>query len=510
MRTDNVLKNGFWGIVYQITSIILGFFGRTVFIYFLNSEYLGISGLFTNILNILSLSEMGFSSAIAFHLYGYLAREDKESITGIMNFYKKVYRVVAVCVLAVGLSVVPFLRFVIKDTSFDITYVGIVYVIYLMNTVVSYLYSYKFTIAIADQKNYILTNISTIFQFLTTIANILSLIIFRNYIIYLIIGIVLSLIGNYCKTKEVSRRYPYLRENTKIDPEVKKKIVADVKNIFAGKLSTVIVTSTDNILISALINISTVGIYSNYSMMIGYVQSFLTQFTSATQASIGNMIASESKEHSYIVLKKLTTIIYFAVSFCSVSLFVLLNPFMNLWLGKEYLLDVPVVVWCVLSFYIQIIKAPVWYSLGGVGYFAQDRDISIIGAVSNLIISIVCAYKWGLSGIFMGTVFSQLIQWVLKMTLFIKKFLEIETREYIALSVKLLLQTIFLCGLTYLICDLCQFSNVYLDFIVKVIMCIVIPNIFNVTLYRKTDAFEYLIGVTKRTVRKFLRRGNGE
>lgn len=510
MRTDNVLKNGFWGIVYQITSIILGFLGRTVFIYFLSSEYLGISGLFTNILSILSLSEMGFSSAIAFHLYGYLAREDKDSIVGVMNFYKQVYRVVAGCVLIIGLALIPFLQYIIKETSFDISYVRVVYTIYLINTVTSYLYSYKFTIAVADQKNYILTNVSTIFQFVTTIANILTLFVFRNYIIYLLVGMILNLVGNYCKTSAVSRRYPYLNERTKVKPEIKKKIVSDVKKIFAGKLSTVIVTSTDNILISALINISTVGIYSNYSMIIGYVQSFLTQFTSATQASIGNMIASESKEHSYIVLKKLTTIIYFAVSFCSVSLFVLLNPFMNLWLGKEYLLDIPVVAWCVLSFYIQIIKAPVWYSLGGVGYFAQDRDISIIGAVSNLIISIVCAYKWGLSGIFMGTVFSQLIQWVFKMTLFIKKYLEIETREYIVLSVKLLLQTIFLCGLTYLICDLCQFSNIYLDFVVKVIMCIAIPNIFNITLYRKTDTFEYLIEVTKRMVRKFMRRGNGE
>lgn len=127
-------------------------------------------------------------------------------------------------------------------------------------------------------------------------------------------------------------------------------------------------------------------------MIIGYIQSFLTQFVSATQASIGNMIASESKEYSYDILKKLTVIVYFATSFCTVCLYVLLNPFINIWLGEKYLLSIDTVAWCVLSFYIQLVKAPVWYSLGGVGYFQKDRNISIVGAVSNLIISIICAY----------------------------------------------------------------------------------------------------------------------
>lgn len=506
MRTDNVLKNGFWGVIYQITNILLGFVSRTVFIYYLNSEYLGISGLFSNVLNMLSLTELGFSSAIAFHLYGFLAREEHESITGIMNFYKKIYIAVAVCIFAIGLAISPFLHLIIKESSFDISYIRLVYIIYLINTAISYFYAYKFTIAVADQKNYILTNVDTIFKFVTTLSNILVLVIFKNFIVYLIAGIILSLTCNFIKAREVSKRYPYLSNKTKIKPEHKKKILSDVKNIFAGKLSTVIVTSTDNILISAIVNLSSVGLYSNYSMIIGYVQAFLTQFTSATQASIGNMIASESKEYSYDILKKLTKIVYFAASFCTVSLYVLLNPFINIWLGEKYLLDMNVVAWCVLSFYIQIVKAPVWYSLGGVGYFRKDRDISIIGAVSNLIISVVCAYFFGLSGIFMGTVFSQLIQWILKTRLFINVYLEQSAIEYIRLSLKLILLTSVFSVMTLILGEIIPIGNLYLKFIIKVLLCAILPNVANIVLFRNSDAFEYCLAIFMRLTGKLRKK----
>lgn len=506
MRANNVLKNGFWGSIYQITNIVLGFISRTVFIYYLNSEYLGISGLFTNVLNMLSLTELGFSSAIAFHLYGLLAREDHENIAGIMNFYKNIYRAIAGCIFIMGLAIIPFLHLIIKQTTFDISYIRLVYVIYLINTVISYLYAYKFTLAVADQKNYILTNVDTIFKFVMTLVNIFILVIFKNFIVYLISGIILSLICNYIKGREVSKRYQYLSNKIKIKPEYKKKILFDVKNIFAGKLSTVIVTSTDNILISAIVNISSVGLYSNYSMIIGYIQSFLTQFVSATQASIGNMIASESKEYSYDILKKLTVIVYFATSFCTVCLYVLLNPFINIWLGEKYLLSIDTVAWCVLSFYIQLVKAPVWYSLGGVGYFQKDRNISIVGAVSNLIVSIICAYFFGLSGIFMGTVFSQLIQWFLKTKLFINVYLEHSSREYICLFLKLIMLTLIFSKVTFELCEIISIGNIYQNFAVKVLLCLILPNMVNIIIFRNSVAFEYCCNTLMRLFWKLRKK----
>ena len=448
---------------------------------------------------LVSLTELGFSSAIAFHLYGLLANKDEKKIAGVMNFYRNVYRGISVTILALGSSIIPMLDKLISSSSFDISYIRIVYCIYLVSTVSSYLFSYNYTLAVADQKTYLITNADTIIRFVSTGLNIVVLLVFNNFIAYLAIGIVLNIIGNYYKARKIYKMYPYLSDRSrKIDQEQKKKIITDVKNIFAGKVSTVLLTSTDNILISCMVNITTVGLYSNYSMIIGYVQAFLLQFAAATEASIGNMLALESKEYSYLVMKKLTVIIYFAASFCTIALFVLLNPFIKLWLGESYLLGLDVVAWCVISFYIQLIKTPVWYSLSGVGFFKKDRNIAIIGAVTNLLFSIVFAYKFGLSGIFMGTVFSQLIQWILKSKLFINKYLEINEGDYIKLSVKLLV-ILFASGiLTFWGCSLITLFNEWINFILKIIIVCIVPNLINYIVFRNSEATKYLFELLKR------------
>ena len=392
MRSKYVLKNATWGVLYQLLVILLGFISRTFFIRYLGAEYLGISGLFTNILTLLSLTELGFASAVAFHLYGHLARNEEDEITGIMNYYKFIYRVVAAIVTCIGLILVPFLKYIIDETNFSLQYVTIIYILYLANTVSSYLFTYNNTLIIADQKDYRLTQINVIARFVLSISNIIVLVLFKNYIVYLITEIILATFFQFIKAQKVKRLYPYIERKIKISPSIKKNIWNDVKNIFAGKVSTVIVTSTDNILISVMLNLTTVGLYSNYSMLIGYIQTFLSQFTSATQASLGNMFASENKDYSNGVLKKLTVIEYFATSFCTTSLVVLLNPFIKLWIGDDYLLPFNVVVICVINFYIQIMKTPLWFTINGLGYFKEDRNIAIYGAISNLAVSIIAAY----------------------------------------------------------------------------------------------------------------------
>ena len=354
MRSKYVLKNATWGVLYQLLVILLGFISRTFFIRYLGAEYLGISGLFTNILTLLSLTELGFASAVAFHLYGHLARNEEDEITGIMNYYKFIYRVVAAIVTCIGLILVPFLKYIIDETNFSLQYVTIIYILYLANTVSSYLFTYNNTLIIADQKDYRLTQINVIARFVLSISNIIVLVLFKNYIVYLITEIILATFFQFIKAQKVKRLYPYIERKIKISPSIKKNIWNDVKNIFAGKVSTVIVTSTDNILISVMLNLTTVGLYSNYSMLIGYIQTFLSQFTSATQASLGNMFASENKDYSNGVLKKLTVIEYFATSFCTTSLVVLLNPFIKLWIGDDYLLPFNVVVICVINFIFRL------------------------------------------------------------------------------------------------------------------------------------------------------------
>ena len=491
MRSEKVITNSIWGMVYKLVTILLGFVGRTVFIRYLGPEYLGISGLFSNILSMLSLSELGFSAAITFHLYKVLADGDREAITGIMNFYKTFYRIVAVFIAVVGSALIPFLPLIISESNFSIEYISVVYGISLFKIVVSYFFSYNFTLIIADQKNYLITKIDIVMHILMSCVNIVSLILFRNYIVYLLGEILLVFVSNLLKSVKVWKLYPYLKDKHKITKEKQKQILSDVKNIFAGKVATVVVTSTDNILISSLISVTTVGYYSNYSMIIGYIQMFLTQITTALHASLGNMLATESKDYSYKILKKSTLLLHFLTSFCSVCLFVLLTPFVRIWLGEGYTLDIMTVFWCVLSFYLQIIKAPLWFSINGVGYFKKDRNIAIYGAVSNLVVSVIAAKVWGLPGIFFGTVFSQATQWIFKTKIFIKDYIGKETGEYLCFSGGLTALTMALGVLLYFGVELLNISNTYLDFAVRFAACMIAPNVVNWLLFRKTEAFAY-------------------
>ena len=392
------------------------------------------------------------------------------------------------------------------ESTFSVEYVSLVYAISLLKIVMSYLFSYNFTLIIADQKMYMLTKIDIVMHTVMSCVNILSLILFRNYIVYLVGEILLVLLSNVLKSLRVWKNYPYLKEKRKISKEKKKSILKDVKNIFAGKVATVVVTSTDNILISSMISITTVGYYSNYSMIIGYVQTFLSQITTALHASLGNMLATETKEYSYKILKKSTLLLHFLSSFCAVCLFVLLTPFVRIWLGEEYLLDSMTVFWCVLSFYLQTMKTPLWYSINGIGYFKKDRNIAIYGAISNLAVSFIAVKFWGLPGVFFGTVFSQATQWIFKAKLFVKDYIEKSPGEYMWISGGLTALTMAIGLILCFGIDLLRIPNGYLDFLVRLVACLVIPNGINCLLFRKTDAFAYCKNLVLSKGKAFFRK----
>lgn len=506
MRAEKVMKNGIWGSLYQILTIILGFVGRTVFIKCLSAEYLGISGLFTNVLTVLSMSELGFSTAITYHLYGLIAKKDETEIAAVIRFYRNVYRAVAAFIFVVGMAVLPFLKYIVKDTSFSLEYVSLVYIICLMKSVVSYFFSYKQTLAKADQNSYILVQIDMVMHIVMSLTNIIVLFLFHNYIIYLIVEILLSFLARFLQSRQVDKHYPYIKKKAHLSKDSQKKIMGDVKNIFFGKISSVIVTSTDNILISILVNTVTVGLYSNYSMIIGYIQAFINQFTTALYYSMGNMFATETKEYSVDMVNKLTYILYFGASFCACCLFGLLNPFISLWIGSDYLLDISIVAICVLNFFIQVLKTPLWNTISGLGYFKEDRNIAIWGAISNLGVSIILGYFWGILGIFIGTAFSQITQWGMKTVLMYGKYVQKSPLPYLWLSLKLTLLTIGLCAGTYCINSLIQIKNEWIALFIKAAISVVIPIGFNLIFFWKNEGMIYIRNFLLRNVRRAIQK----
>lgn len=476
MRSEFVIKNSIWGIVSQGCNIIFGFIGRTVFIYTLGGDYLGISSLFTNILNILSLSELGFSTAVAYNLYKPLAEKNQKKIAAIMNFYKNIYRVVAVVILILGLIATPFLKYLIKESPFDIRFLQFVYFLYLIKTVTSYLFSYKFTLATADQRNYLIVNIDSIARIILTIINSIALIITHDYIIYLFIDIGSSIILNGVKSFVITKKYPLLTFKYRLDKGEKIKIFDDVKNIFASKISTVIVSSTDNIIISAFISTLAVGIYDNYNMLINYINGFLTQFTSSTQASLGNVFVAETDEYIINCIKRMMFIIFVPLSICCTCLFCSLNTFIYLWLGKAFVETQYFVAIMMINFFVQSIKVPLWQGVAVSGMFKNDKNIAVLGAVSNLIISIILVKPFGISGVIVGTIISQLLQLVFKAQLLYKKYLCKSASSYYYMLIKytliLCIQLLISYSIKTYFLNSYTFITIVLNCIINTIICI--------------------------------------
>ena len=504
MRHDNVIRNSTWAVAGNVLNIIFGFISRTCFIYILNEEYLGINGLFSNVLSVLNLAELGFSSAITYNLYVPLRDHDTKKIAAIMKFYKNIYRGIALMVLTVGLMIIPFMRFIVKETSFELGYIQKIYVIYLVKTAVSYLYSYNFTLASADQKDYYTSRINCWAIPLIDIVRLGVLYVTRDFIIYIVTEIFLRVTVNIICSWYVRSKYTLLREKApSLSKEEKGKILKNVKDIFIGKVSTTVLTSTDNIIISAMINTVTVGLLSNYNMLIGYIQGFISTASYAAQASIGNVIVTETKEYTMKLLNKFTTIVFFGSSFACVSLYCLSSDFIALLWGEKYVMENIVIVILIFSTFLQMIKSPLWITLGVCGLFEKDKYISLTGAVLNLVISIIFAMRLGVTGVILGTIISQLVQFLLKNRLLCKSYFQLSQMIYLKLMVKLTGIFILELWITHFLCQKISLSTALFTFILKCMVCVVVPNLMNLVVFFKSEALRYLVRILEE---KLLRR----
>ena len=304
MRTTNTIKNIYITILTQVIITLLGFISRKVFLDSLGTEYLGVNGLLTNVLSMLSLVEGGIGASIIYNLYNPLAEQNEEKVMALVQLYKKLYGILAVVIFILSLSLYSFLHYIIEDTS-RISFLGLIYFIFVFKNMISYLNAHKWSLIHADQKGYILAKYNLIFNILTTVSKIIILLVTNNYILYLLIETIIFVFQNLWNGKIVNERYPYIKtkEKYKIDSMTKDNLITNVKAIFLHNIGTYCVFGTDNILISTFISIKAVGLYSNYTMVIGQLASLLTPMLDGVGASVGHLIASESKEKIYDIFK---------------------------------------------------------------------------------------------------------------------------------------------------------------------------------------------------------------
>lgn len=404
-RTENTIKNSSFGFITQIVNILLSFVARTAFIYILGVEYLGVNGLFTNVLLLLSFAELGIGNAIIYSMYKPIATDDREKIKSLMQLYAKAYKFIGLFVFFAGLIVIPFMDFIIKDAPDINENITVIYLLFLLNTTLSYFFVYKKSIITADQKNYIVLLYHQLFRIIQTVVQIAFLLLTGEYLLFLIIQIVFTLLNNVYMSFKADKMYPYLKAGKTgvLEKKERDDIFSNVKSLFLYKFGSVVLNGTDNIIISALIGVAAVGLSSNYLLVLASLSAVAGQMMNGFTASVGNLNAigdSESKER---VFNRIFFVSAWMYGFFSVGLFIFLNKFITIWLGDEFLLSQLIVFAVVLHFYVNSLHFAAYTYRITMGLFVKGRLAPVAAAIINIVLSFWLGKIMGLAGIFFAT-----------------------------------------------------------------------------------------------------------
>ena len=490
-RTKNSIKNISFNIISQILAILLGFVSRSVFLYCLSVEYLGIQGLFSDILSMLSLADLGLNTVMAYTLYKPLAENDQKKIAGLITFYKKVYTVIAASITIIGLCLIPFLKYLINlDT--EIPHITTYYILYLANTVASYLVVYKTAVLSADQKTYVLTKYNLAFSVAKTVLGIVILLLTRNYLLYLISSVVLTYLQNFYASFKAQQMYPYINEKVELEKSETGSIFKDIKSAFIYKISVALITATDNMLISVIVSTAMVGYYSNYIMVVTKITALVNTIFYSLTASLGNLVISSNESKRYEIFNIMQTVSTFLSTFCVIGILFLEQNFIRLWLGSEYLLDDTVLFAIVFNFYLSILLLPIWVYGDATGLYIKLKYIVLITGILNIILSIVLGKIFGLAGILIATSLSRLLTyfWYEPKLLF-KIYFDKSCLEYFLRIGKNLFITAFAIGLNRVLTNSLIIDS-WLMFIVKGVIISIATIACLILFYSKDEGYAFL------------------
>ena len=502
MRTKNSVINFLANSGSHLINVILSFVVRTIFIYTLSVEYLGVNGLFSNVLTVLSFAELGIGTAMIYKLYEPVARDDYDMIRQLMNLYRRLYTAVALVIAAAGLLLVPFLPHLIADYD---RYSGmenltVIYLLFLFDAVSSYFFSYKRSIIYAYQKMYITTAIDTVVTVSQFLVQIVVLLAWKAFIPFLLIQVAASVTKNAVCAGVADRRYAYLKEDKSSLPDrsVRDDIKKNIGAMSLHKLGDIIVNNTDNLIMSAFVGLTQVGVYSNYIMIQSTVNTALNGFYGAFTASIGDLYVDEMSDERrgrlYEVYRTMLFLTFWIYGFCSAAFLVLYNPFIGAWAGENYLFPMSIVLSIVAVFYLNGMRKVTLTFRDAMGLFWYDRYKPIAEIIINLTASLILVQKLGVVGIFLGTIISVMTTcfWIEPLVTFKFGFrMGVGTyyRHYF-------LYTAIACAdiaLTYFICDHITAPG-FIGVFVKAIILIIVYNTIVVMIFGRSREMKDVMG----------------
>lgn len=500
-RLKNSALNFASGFLGRVLTILLNFVVRTIFIYCLNEAYLSVNGLYSNILTVLSLAELGFGSAMVYRMYAPVAVKDYQKTAALLQFYKKIYIIIGVVIFLLGLCVIPFMDYIIKDKP-DISGLTLYYILFLVNTSISYWFSsYKASVLYADQKEYIKTNVQNTMAILQSGLQIVLLLLFRKYLLYLLIQLVGNIFLNLYVAHLVDKRYPEIQtyQGASLSAEERVQIRKDTEALVLSRFGHVALNGTDNIIISAVVGVLWVGRLSNYTLICDSVTSVLCQITAAITGSLGNFFATEDKHAGYAIFKKVEFLNFWLYGFSFIALVTLLDPFVQIWAGGRFVLGLPISIAIAINFFVAGYMNTLWVFRSTLGLFKQGKFRPILVAILNIVLSIVLGRLWGVFGVLFATFLSRAAISLWYDPLILHRYgFEVSCKPFFARYFRrvLLLTAVLIAMLTIRHVVLSSATTV-LRFAVMTMVTAIVPNAIFWLAYRRCEEYAYFRSIVK-------------
>lgn len=492
MRKKRSLFNIIGSLGSYFISTIFTFITQMFLVKILGVEYSGVNGLFTNILTMLSIAELGIGTTIIYKLYEPLAKNDVEGIKSWMQFYKMCYRIVAILVLIVGTIIIPIVPKIVGTVSISDD-IRLLYFISLLDTVFSYTMTYKRSLIYADQKNYIINIVHIGYTLFMNITQIVALIFFKNYVLFLIIKIVYRLLENIILNVYANKNYPYIKEKYIKLPKNEIMDVFDrVRAMFLQKISYVVNKGIDSIIITMNLGVVSAGYYSNYTIIVNALTAIIFQVVSSLTASVGNLLTEKNKEKSYYVYKKINMFDSFLTGVGICGFLAVINNFIELWIGKEYILSVYITISFAIYIYSDSIRRTMTLFKDSAGICKEDKNTYIVMALINLITSIILCHKIGMSGVILGTAISYIYLIIYSYPKYIfKPLFNKKVSSYYFENFKYFLFILISSVISFVIGKYIIISNLIISVVVKGVLSVTTTCLIFIIAFYKTPEFKY-------------------
>ena len=508
MRTKNSILNIVFGLLSQVAIVLVGLWSRKAFVNILGTEILGINATLTSIISMLALTELGVGTAILCNLYKPLEEGDRTKVIALMQTYRKTYNTIAGVVLVLSMALLTFIdKIVMPEESavMSVSMLRFVFCLFALDMAVSYLFAYKRSLIFADQKNYLVIIIRTMFVLGTGVFQIATLYITKDFISYLIVRIIFRFLENMVVAILTDRRYPYIKTKEKypLEKNTKKNIVENTKALMLHYVGNYLVNGTDMMIINGFLGSMTAGIYSNYLLLTTMIRELLLHISNGITAGFGSLIAAKENERLYEVFHQSMFIVFVAANTICITAFCAFNDFLDLWLGAGQTLSTSVVFIIILNLYITLTSDPIGALRSAAGLFRPDKYLHIVLAVLNLIISISLVNSIGIFGVFFGTFICLCIKELSFLPYIVYKHIFQKTLwEYQKKYLLYLLFTLIVGFFTFSVTSLIVIENLLLLLLVKGLIALVLSNGLVIIVFFKTKEFKKIKEICEVLMRK--------